>query len=84
MGTRFESDIASGEGDQGEVDIRHRSEGIDFGMCLAESAMKSLTDDSAIRSHDQRPHHRIGRDMTGTRHSQANGSTHIHFICSHK
>lgn len=81
---RLESDIESGEGQQVHIGIRHRSYGIDLGMRLSESAMISLADHSAIRGNNQCPHHRVGGDMAGARHSEAKGPTHILFICSHK
>jgi hypothetical protein len=62
------------------IDAGH---GIDLGMTLATLAVPAFTDNRAIRTHNHRTHHRVGRRVTSTLASQLQRTAHVFLINNH-
>ncbi len=80
MRTGFETHIDGGFLQQMLILGLHRSKGIDLSMPLATAHMIALADDSAIRTHDDGSHHRIGLRILPTVLRQLQAAAHKHFV----
>jgi stress-induced morphogen len=58
----------------------NRSKGVDFSMALSAPYMIAFADDSAIPTHDNGSHHRIGFGILSSVFRQLQTAAHKHFV----